>query len=193
MLKPSSLPSVVRFFALLAAIGIGCGAPHSGSSDDDAVGSVAQAVSFAGIGDPTQIVPGLQCVTNDAASGHFVGIFRAQNPTSSTIVVPLGASNSMAPAPLGPSQPTSFTSGTRYFSIGFPVGGSITWTIGGHSVTASGLTPACTVTPGALGPVVQVGSVQVPVRLNPATVLADTIQPTETAELGLAQSPLRAF
>ena len=144
MLRRPSLKPVLRTLFSLTVIAIGCGAPHSGKSDEGPVGAVSEAVSFGGIGDPTQIVPGVQCVTNDAGSGHFVALFRAQNPTGGAIVVPFGNSNSMTPAPVGRTQPTSFGAGTQYFSIDIPVGGSITWTIGGHSATASALGPACT-------------------------------------------------
>src|SRR5258706_6483373 len=98
MLRRPSLASVLRTLFSLTVIAIGCGAPHSGKGDEGALGTVAQAVSFGGIGDATQIVPAIQCVTNDATTGHFVGVFRAQNPTSAVIVAPLGTTNSMSPA-----------------------------------------------------------------------------------------------
>src|SRR5262245_42659546 len=125
MLRRFPLTSVLRTLFSLTVIAIGCGAPHSGKIDE-AFGTVAEAVSFSGIGDPTKIVPGVKCVTNDALTGHFIAVFSAQNPTSATIVVPLGTSNAMSQPP---SQPTSFAPGTQYFSVGFPVGTSIKWTI----------------------------------------------------------------
>src|SRR4051812_17934070 len=113
MLRRSPLASVLRMLFSIVVIAIGCGAPHAGTPGEDTPGSTGQAVSFSGTGDATKVTPGVKCVTNDDLSGHFIAVFSANNTTTATVVVPLGASNAMSSPPLGPSQPTSFAPGTQ--------------------------------------------------------------------------------
>src|SRR6266540_3447218 len=191
-----SMTSVIRALLLLCVIAIGCGAPHS-RKGGDATGSASEALSFTGIGDVASVTPGLQCVADFStpnAVGSFVAVFRATNVSSQTVVVPLGPTNQISPTPAGAGPPTSFAPGTQYFTVSFVAHlfESITWTLGTRTASASRTSTACVVTQGQLGPVVQTASGEIPLRLDPDKVLANTVKPTETDATGFAQGAIPA-
>jgi hypothetical protein len=74
-------------------------------------------------------------------TAHF-GIY---NDYSATISVPVGANNGLSPGNLNRGQPVSFSSGKSAggFSVTFPVGTTLTWTLGDASATAGWSSPAC--------------------------------------------------
>src|SRR6266540_3456243 len=191
-----SMTSVIRALLLLCVIAIGFGAPHS-RKGGDATGSASEALSFTGIGDVASVTPGLQCVADFStpnAVGSFVAVFRATNVSSQTVVVPLGPTNQISPTPAGAGPPTSFAPGTQYFTVSFVAHlfESITWTLGTRTASASRTSTACVVTQGQLGPVVQTASGEIPLRLDPDKVLANTVKPTETDATGFAQGAIPA-
>ncbi len=121
-------------------------------------------------GDPTQVTPVLDCVAS--GPGVYTGVFGYKNTSSSPVVVPIGSNNKFtggaAGSPPGRGQPIDFASGTQdgAFVVDFD-GTALTWQLGGHSVTASSSSTACTTTQGPDGPVVNFGGTPILLHPNP--------------------------
>jgi hypothetical protein len=94
-----------------------------------------------GIGDACVVKPILNCVEHVEDGGHtYRAHFGYQNPNTS-VVIPLGPNNQLAPAIRTPDQPTVFQQGQhdRAFQVVFDGknGATLSWTLAGTTVTAS--------------------------------------------------------
>ena len=82
------------------------------------------------------------------------------NADSGTTAIPTGADNFVSPGPADQGQPTSFLPGANHdaWVATFDAASSLTWTVGGESVTASNdQSKYCSVQPMPPGPVGPIG------------------------------------
>ncbi|MDF2693439.1 MAG: uncharacterized protein K0S65_1822 [Labilithrix sp.] len=92
-----------------------------------------------------QVIPRVDCV--DTAGNIPVAWFGYTNVGAAAVNVPVGASNFFSPTPGARGQPTAFASGdfSRVFSVSFPVGTTLGWTLSGVTATASEASRPCIV------------------------------------------------
>src|SRR6266542_2482298 len=186
------IPAFIRALFLFCVVVVGCGAHNR--KGGDLTGSASEALSFTGIGDAASVTPSVLCVASFTTPiVANVVVFRASNISNQSVVIPLGPTNQIMPASPGSGPPTVFATGTQYFTGSF--GGffvPVTWTLGSRTATASVSSPACPITQGPLGPVVQTDKGDVSLRLDPEKVLANTVLPTETETNGLPEGAVPA-
>lgn len=91
-----------------------------------------------------QLTPTTLCV-NRFSDTSWNAVFGYVNDSPCTVTIPAGATNQLDPTPAeSTGLPTTFLSGTHAsaFMASFP-GGSLTWTLGTHQVTAGESLPSC--------------------------------------------------
>ena len=94
------------------------------------------------------VTPKLECVVFRNAAPD-VAVWGYSNPNSFPVTIPLGsAANGFDPAPLDRGQPVVFDPGPLVGAFQTPFGGAatLTWSLGGKTVTASSTSPRCTAT-----------------------------------------------
>jgi hypothetical protein len=92
------------------------------------------------------IAPILECVSPLDAT-HFEARFGYQNTSTTKAEIPIGPDNQFSPGDRARGQPEDFDPGTMQaaFAVRFD-GNPLTWSLAGHSVTASSTSPACPTT-----------------------------------------------
>lgn len=105
--------------------------------------TLAAALSFVALSlsAQTSVVPILDCVTYNQALNQVTANFGYVNTSGSTQTIAIGASNFFSPNPMNRGQLTSFLPGTFHnaLQVTFDISAAptLTWTLGGGSVTAS--------------------------------------------------------
>ena len=123
--------------------------------------------------------PRLECVAMDAA-GALTAVFGYTSDLTANVNVPVGTKNKIAPFPDDRGQPTYFLPGERknVFAVPLP-GGSISWTLGVETATATDSSPRCTAVPCDASGGLVVGPGQcVPVRTGELPLPADSVVAT---------------
>ena len=103
-----------------------------------------------GGGQCAQLTPTLDCVWVTSGSNTVTAVFGYVNDSSHPITASIGPGNRFTPAPADRGQPTSFpayTTVANAFSVSWSGGGSVTWSLAGSSVSASGASAACSSNP----------------------------------------------
>ena len=90
------------------------------------------------------VIPRDLCVVRNAGGTH-TAYFGYNNPNPFGLPVPVGGANSFTPAPADRGQPVAFLpfQRPRRASVTFPSTSSVTWRLGGQSITATAATPPC--------------------------------------------------
>ncbi|MET7403256.1 endo-1,4-beta-xylanase [Dactylosporangium sp. NPDC005572] len=90
------------------------------------------------------VVPRDVCVV-PTAGNTYIAYFGYNNPNAFGLPVPIGAANTFTTAPADRGQPLSFLpfQRPRRVAVPFAGGSSVTWRLGGQTVTASAATPPC--------------------------------------------------
>ncbi len=100
------------------------------------------------IDDNVDIIPNVECVDTSGGGTH-VAHFGYENPAGWTVKRPLGPSNTLVePGSIGPSTPappTTFASGHQpdAFSVEYPAGGTVVWTLGDRTASTDDITTPC--------------------------------------------------
>ncbi len=89
--------------------------------------------------DAQTVLPFVDCIDFDAAANEVTAYFSYANGTGAVVAVALGAGNFFSPAPIGRGQPVSFQTGVvrKAFSVAFPAGSTLTWTLLGNTAVAA--------------------------------------------------------
>ena len=107
-------------------------------------------------------------------------IFAYENPLGANVNLPAGPMNAFSPLPLDRGQPRWFMQGKNSFVVAIDAATTqLTWTVGTAAITASASCTMVAATPGDPRLYLKVGGANIPVRLDPRAVLAQTIVPTE--------------
>ena len=95
----------------------------------------------------SSVRPVVECVTANG-DGTYTAYFGYRNDGEERVTIPIGPRNRVAPAPEDRGQPTTFSRGATApwpnvpFSAAFS-GGSLGWTVDGHTAAASPDSPRC--------------------------------------------------
>ena len=86
-----------------------------------------------------RLYPIKEYVTYDSAQNTLTAVFGYFNNEGTRLNVPFGSNNIFVPAPFFRGQPTSFSPGIYHnvFSVSFPAGSYVDWTLGETTVHAS--------------------------------------------------------
>ena len=87
------------------------------------------------------LVPMLECVLFRGSTPEQA-VWGYRNDNAFAVLVPIGDANGFAPAPADRGQPKQFEPGRWTDSFQTPFG--LTWTLAGHTATASSTSPRCT-------------------------------------------------
>ncbi|WP_432825076.1 endo-1,4-beta-xylanase [Dactylosporangium sp. CA-092794] len=92
----------------------------------------------------SKVVPRDVCVL-PAGGNAYTAYFGYNNPNAFGLPVPIGAANTFTPAPADRGQPVAFLpfQRPRRVAVPFTSGSSVTWQLGGQSVTVTAMTPQC--------------------------------------------------
>jgi hypothetical protein len=90
----------------------------------------------------TSVSPVLECVITNG-DGTYTAVYGYNNPSGSSVLVPVGSTNRFTPAPNDRSQPTVFAPGRHVGVLNVTFTGTITWVLTGRSSTASATSTPC--------------------------------------------------
>lgn len=93
--------------------------------------------------------PILECVFHDTGTGQYNALWGYNNTSGSVETIPIGSSNGFSPSPQSRGQPTAFRPGQNdgVFVVTWNGGGSLTWSLNGHDVSAATTSTQCAKNP----------------------------------------------
>jgi hypothetical protein len=99
-----------------------------------ALGAAPGTASAAG-----EITPTFSCVIKHENTWGWTAVLGYDNSSRYTVVYPVGPGNVLTPVERNGEQPTRFEAGSHpgVLTVEFQTGNSVTWTVGGRSVTAT--------------------------------------------------------
>jgi hypothetical protein len=95
------------------------------------------------------VQPIVECVFHDTGTGQYNALWGYNNPSASTVTLPIGGANNFAPNPADRGQGTTFSAGRHdnTFVVTWSGTGDLAWnldTLNAHATTNS---PACSSNP----------------------------------------------
>ncbi len=93
--------------------------------------------------------PILECVFKDTGTGQYNSLWGYNNDSGSVENIAIGSSNGFSPSPQGRGQPTAFQPGQmdNVFVVTWNGVGSLTWSLNGHTVSATTGSSQCAKNP----------------------------------------------
>jgi hypothetical protein len=91
------------------------------------------------------VTPLFECVTKLHGADGWTALLGYSNSSKTPVTVPVGPDNVLRPSARNGEQPTVFQPGTHRgeFTVAFKTGNSVSWTVGGLSVSATMNTKRC--------------------------------------------------